>query len=131
MERVSHPLGGPCMRRTERRRSAVSRFKRTKKEPVLKDGFNHFCGRLRHGRSELASEPRVGRAECDVERQSAEALARLIVKKKEKYSILFYWKYECFSGVDCGCSCEATGVICIRIYVGCGFHRLRLLFGCF
>ena len=76
------------MRRTKRRRSAVSRFERAKKEPVLEDGFNHFCGRLRHGRSELASEPRVGRAGYDVERQSAEAIARLI-KKKRKARRLF------------------------------------------
>ena len=70
----------------------MSRFKIIKKEPVLKDGFNHFCGRLRHGRSELASEPARGRTRKHIKRKSAEAIARLIKKKEKaltKFGVLF------------------------------------------
>ena len=83
VERVSHPLGGPCMRRTKRRRSAVSRFKIIKKRTRPLGRVQPILRRYASWAKRACERAAVGRTESDLERQSAEALARLIKKKRK------------------------------------------------
>ena len=59
----------------------------------------------------------MGRAECDVERQSAEALARLIEKKRKALDT-FLLKVGVLFGVDWGVNCGVTGCV-----IGSDLHR--------
>ena len=99
VERVSHPLGGPNVRRTKRRRSEVSRFKISKKRTRPKGRVQPFLWTLASWAKRACERALAGACAKKYREEISRGDSEADTKKKEKALDTFLLKV----GVLFGC----------------------------